>query len=296
MINLMQRSRDAKPKQIILPDFIIIGGMKCGTTSLYYYLNSHPEISMSTEKELDFFISQKNWKKGIEWYCSQFTGEAKIYGEASPNYTNYPKTAETAKLIYETIPHAKLIYLVRDPIERLISQYVHRYAAGKENRTLTEALANFEANPKRRYINRSRYYYQLEQYLPYFPPQQILVVSTEELYCFPQKTLKTVFKFLEIADKTDCINFQRKLHKSVFKRRKTNWGNKISNVPVMQSIEYLPFSLREKIKKVIYFPFSTPVKKPTLDLELRSRLIDYFKEDVDQLREYTKKDFSEWCL
>jgi hypothetical protein len=68
----------------MLPNLIIIGAMKCATTSLHYYLNLHPEILMSEEKQLDFFISELNWNKGIEWYESNFTDKAKIYGETSP--------------------------------------------------------------------------------------------------------------------------------------------------------------------------------------------------------------------
>ena len=74
----------------MLPNLIIIGAAKAGTTSLPFYLGLHPHISMSKEKELDFFARERNWNKGIEWYESQFNANVQICGEASPCYTNYP--------------------------------------------------------------------------------------------------------------------------------------------------------------------------------------------------------------
>lgn len=76
----------------MLPNLIIIGAMKCGTTSLHSYLSLHPEIKMSRQKELDFFVDRYNWHRRIDWYQSQFKGKAKIYGKSSPNYSKYPRT------------------------------------------------------------------------------------------------------------------------------------------------------------------------------------------------------------
>ncbi|WP_017296387.1 sulfotransferase family protein [Geminocystis herdmanii] len=281
-----------------LPNFIIIGAMKSGTTSLHYYLNSHPEIFMSKEKELNFFIKSNElplgtWEKGIDWYKSQFMGNAKIYGEASPNYTLYPTIKGIPQRMHSIIPNAKLIYIVRDPIERIISHYVHRYADGKENRTLTEALTDFDNNF---YICRSQYYLQIEQYLQYYSPKNILVISTEELSKVPKKTLQTIFNFLGVSNYSEIIKHKKKLHKSIYKRRKNKLGNKISTLPIFSKIDHLPQPWRYHLKKFIYFPFSTPVSKPILDQELRLRLIEYLKEDVNYLREYTQKDFKKWCL
>src|SRR3712207_3099155 len=106
--------------------------MKCATTSLHYYLNLHPQISMSEKKELDFFVREKHWDKGVEWYKSNFhgNGETKIYGEASPNYTLHPIFSGVPERMYSVVPEAKLIYVVRDPIDRMISHYIHEYTKG----------------------------------------------------------------------------------------------------------------------------------------------------------------------
>jgi len=91
-----------------LPDFIIIGAMKAATTSLHYYLNLHPQISMSREKELNFFVKKQNWRKGIAWYKSNFNSKEQLAGEASPNYTNFPFFKGVPERMHAVVPDIKL--------------------------------------------------------------------------------------------------------------------------------------------------------------------------------------------
>src|SRR5688572_6261293 len=126
----------------MLPNLIIIGAQKCGTSALHHYIHLHPEICMSAQKELNFFIESGNWSKGLAWYESNFggkAGKAKIYGEASPNYTDYPGTREVPERMHGIVPDVKLIYMVRHPIERIISQYIHYRRRGTETRSLSDA-------------------------------------------------------------------------------------------------------------------------------------------------------------
>ncbi|NCR38405.1 MAG: sulfotransferase domain-containing protein [Microcystis aeruginosa W13-11] len=180
------------------------------------------------------------------WYKSQFVSSAKIYGEASPSYAKYPIFTGVPERMYSVIPYAKLIDVVRYLIQRILSQYVHRYADGTEDRTLAEALTDFENNS---YICRSQYCLQIEQYLQYYSPDKILVISSEELSNTPQKTLQTVFKFLGVSDNFEIIKHQKKLHKPIYKRRKTNVGERIASLPVMTKINHLPPSLRNHVNK-----------------------------------------------
>jgi hypothetical protein len=84
----------------ILPNLIVIGAMKSGTTSLHHYLGLHPEVHMSPTKELDFFINEKNWIRGLNWYHSQFKEKRPIVGESSPNYTKHPTFSHVPENIY----------------------------------------------------------------------------------------------------------------------------------------------------------------------------------------------------
>ncbi len=96
----------------MLPNLIIIGAQKCATTSLHYYLSLHPHIFMSREKELNFFIFERNSHKGIEWYKSNFVIKANISGESSPDCTNYPFFDGVPERMYSVVPKAKLIYII----------------------------------------------------------------------------------------------------------------------------------------------------------------------------------------
>lgn len=275
-----------------LPNLIVIGAQKCATRSLHYYLSLHPQISMSKVKELDFFIREGNWHKGIEWYKSNFTGNAKIYGEASPNYTNHPFWSGAPKRMASIVPKAKLIYIVRDPIERMLSHYVHYYADRRENRDISEAFKDLETNI---YTCRSKYYMQLEQYLKYFPKTNILIITTEDLN-YNRKTLQKIFRFLKVDDSFYSNKFLLTWHKSKYKRRKTRFGLRLERSPIMRSVQMLPFEIRGAVEKLLYLPFSNKVERPVLDEKLRQRLIDFLKDDIRHLREYTGCNFEYWSM
>ena len=136
-----------------LPNFIVIGAMKSGTTSLFHYLQAHPQVFMSPLKEVEFFVEEKNWRRGMDWYRAQFAGAspgALAIGEASTAYTKYPEYPGVPERIASSLPDARLIYILRDPIERIRSHYQHRVLSGAEREPLERAVLNDE-----RYMNLS---------------------------------------------------------------------------------------------------------------------------------------------
>src|SRR3954454_424581 len=110
----------------MLPKLLIIGAQKCGTTSLHTYLDAHPDVHMAAEKELDFFIEDRAWQRGLEWYATRFRDDAGVRGESSPNYTGWPVWDGVPERAAAVIPKARLVYLVRDPIDRIESHYLQR--------------------------------------------------------------------------------------------------------------------------------------------------------------------------
>ena len=277
-----------------LPNLIIIGAMKSATTSLHYYLSLHPQISMSREKELNFFARELNWRKGLEWYRSNFRGSGVIFGESSPSYTNYPYFSGVPERMHAVVPTAKLIYIVRNPMERVISNYVQRHANHLENRTFEEALRDLEDNP---YVVRSRYFFQLERYLSFYPRDNILVISTEALLKHRERTLNKVFEFLGVEPAFHSLRFSKILHRSRHKRRKNWLGLLIESVLGSEHrglLQRLPPELRYRADKLIYWPLSKKLERPKLSESLKQKLLEHFSDDVRRLAAYTGEDFAEW--
>jgi Sulfotransferase domain len=277
----------------MLPNLVIIGAMKCGTSSLHYYLSLHPEIKMSKQKELDFFIEKYNWHRGLQWYESHFTGQAKIHGEASPNYTTYPRYPGVAQRMYQTIPDAKLIYVVRNPIGRMVSQYIHRYSKGLEERSIEQALAEPDIE-RNFYLQRSLYYTQLEQYLAYYYPSQIFILNVEELHNNRQKVLEQIFNFLGVEPNFYSPRYEQQLHRSELKRYPTSLGKVLLKVLPQKFTQEMPLPVRWLIENLIYSPFSEPIKQPILTEAFQQKLIELVQEDIQKLQAFTQYDFSHW--
>jgi hypothetical protein len=265
-----------------LANLVIIGAMKCGTSSLHQYLGMHPQIQMAAEKELDFFIEEKNWQKGLDWYRSHFDASIQIRGEASPNYTKYHAFQGVPQRMYQIIPNAKLIYLVRDPIKRIVSHYLHNVIDRCESRSLTEALQDLEIN---HYVKCSLYYQQLQKFLVYYPLEQILVVSLETLACDRQATLRKIFQFLEIESDFEHGEFSRVFHQSKQKKRLTDLGQWITQLPMAGRLRQVFPSLLEE-----------STEAPILHQGLQESLIKFLREDVESLKALTHCSFSDWNL
>jgi Sulfotransferase domain len=198
-----------------LPDFLILGAQKAGTTALYAYLRWHPGITGPSWKEVSFF--DRHYGRGAAWYRGHFPAERsrRLIGEASPGYVFHPLAPERVKA---TVPDAKLIVLLRDPVDRALSHYHHEVALGREPLSFEDAL---DAEPERTrgeeerlvrepgyfshawwdhtYLARGRYVEQLERWLAVFPRDQLLVVASEELGADPPGTYRRVLDFLGAA-------------------------------------------------------------------------------------------------
>lgn len=180
-----------------LPDVIIIGAMKAGTTSLYEYMAGHPEIGVSSEKETDFFIAEKNWSRGLDWYKSLFRPGFRLYAEASPNYTKRAVFDGVPERIAETLPNCKFIFLSRDPVARAESQYRHAVLSGADVPGVAELSGSHTLE---HLVDTSSYAAQLQPYLDLFPKERFLFLKFEDLISDPDSVLKQISVFLDVVD------------------------------------------------------------------------------------------------
>jgi Sulfotransferase domain len=206
----------------ILPDYIIIGAQKCGTSSLYRYLNDHPAIAPAAGKEVHYF--DWHYSRGPRWYRAHFptivaremfrarAGRPLVTGEASPYYLFHPHAPGRIKAL---LPNVKLIALLRNPVERALSAYHHQVRAGSEPLPFDEAMDQeparlapevdrltqdpaYKSMAHRRfsYLARGRYADQLEAWFRVFPREQLLVVRSEDFFEEPAATVAQVLEFL----------------------------------------------------------------------------------------------------
>lgn len=277
------------------PNLVIIGATKCGTSSLHQYLACHPQVFMSEPKELRFFT--KHWEKGVEWYEAQFPVDAPVRGESSPQYTVYPRNAAAPARMHEVVPGARLIYMVRDPVERVISDYLERLGQFREHRELESILTDFESSPhaQQQYISPSKYWLQLEQYLKFYPPDQILVLTLDDLRSRKLDTLRSAFRFLRVDEHFRDDAFDRVWNESSVKRRMSWFGRLVYPHGLRRALhdDRVPYQIVRAFKAVVRAT-GRPIERPRLSEDLERRLTGCFRDDVAQLRAFTSNTFAGW--
>ena len=191
--------------------------------------------------------------------------------------------------MHTIVPDAKLIYMVRDPIERIISQYIHNRWSDLETRSIEEALRGSNGTPmeETRYVRRSKYYMQLQQYLEYFPKASILIITQEDLFKRRQDTLRDVFRFLGVDDTFVSTEFAGLVHESGAKKVKTRFGLALARGPERGILRRLPPAVRRPAERIVGAIVTSNVKveRPALDEQLRSELREILKEDIGTVQE-----------
>ena len=189
------------------PNLFIIGAMKSGTSSLHEYLHQHPDIFMARMKEPQYFAPHKTrwgqrWgqgqpypQPGMQWYLDLFrdAGDVRYAGESSVSYTAVPWVSECEKRIHAFNPDARLIYIMRDPVERALSHYWHFVNDGREDLSPMQAVKR-----KEEYVARSDYVRQLTPYLATFGRDQIFAFTLEELEAAPAEWMRRIFEWLGV--------------------------------------------------------------------------------------------------
>jgi hypothetical protein len=274
-----------------LPNFLIIGAMKAGTTSLYQYLACHPEVFMASPKELHFFSQAGG--TDLDRYESHFADaqNAVAIGEASASYTTYPDASGVPARIAEAIPEARLIYLVRQPIERMRSHYVQRLSGGDETATIDRALLSEPV-----YLESSRYAQQVERYLDHFSREHMLILKSEDLRDDRRSTMRTVFEFLGIdSSYWEPSVMEREFYQTSEKRIPRPMVRAMRRVPwVRRLIHRAPTSVRKLSGRLVT---ETPrAGKAEVTSETREELEELLREDVRRLRQYMSAGFDGWGI
>jgi hypothetical protein len=180
-----------------LPGLVIVGAMKSATTSLFQWLDEQPEVVMAHPKETRFFTD--HWSLGLSWYSAKFAEATpdQLLGEASQNYTNPRLSADAADRMARTIPQARLIYIVRHPVDRLRSHYRHEVQRAREPRPLVDALRE----PGNLYAGQSSYFTCLRPYIDRFPREQIFVCRFEDLTRDPAPAWAELLRWLSLSER-----------------------------------------------------------------------------------------------
>ena len=293
-----------------MPNFLVIGAAKAGTSSLYHYLKQHPQIYMSSEKEPRFFALEgeklefggpaqginQGSVTSLEAYCQLFEGvtDQIAIGEASTLYLSSPKAPQRIK---HYLPNAKLIAVLRDPAERAFSSYMHLVRDGYETLSFVEALEKEASRLQEKwqplwyYKQRGFYYEQLKRYFELFKPEQIKVYLYEDLAADSTAVVQDIAHFLEVDP-----NFTPELtRENVSGIPKSRWLQNLftKDNPIKLALKPLvPQQFRrgiaENVKK------QNLGAKPTLSPEIRQQLITLYREDILNLQKLIDRDLSTW--
>lgn len=292
-----------------IPNLFIIGAAKCATSSVHSYLAEHPDVFMSYLKEPGYFaepeerqlrkrpfvepggVQYRLYRNDLESYLGLFAqaGDAKIIGESSTAYTQLPKRKGVAKRIHDFNPEARLIYLMRDPIERTISHYWWHVQHESETREIYAAIT---ADPH--YRDCSNYVMQLEPYYDLFDRTQILCCTVEELTVQPEQVLANIFAWLDVDASFVPANLKKRenVTPKVVIQPKNNLFSILRNTRLWDAIgAFAPKSLRALGRSLAERSIDTNVVSVNQVMEFLRPL---HRAQVEKLSRLLNRDFPEW--
>lgn len=297
----------------MLPNFLVVGAAKSGTTSLYHLLGQHPQIYLSPEKEPEYFSfmneapdfmgpGNQPMNSGIitdrAEYLALFEGVSneKAIGECSTSYLFLPQAAVN---IHSTRPHCRIVIILRQPAERTYSHYLDHVMSLNEDLSFEEALA---AEPERQaqnwrwgyqYSSHSRYYQQVKRYYDRFGSGNVLVCLFERLQTEPQNLMADIYRFLGVDD-----DFQPKVGVVHNPGGQPRWMRLqeflMRSNPLKTGLKRLaPPPLREYLRRWL---LKANLQRTALDPQLRHRLVELYREDVLALQGLIGQDLSQWLV
>ena len=287
----------------MLPNFIIVGAPKAGTTSLYHYLNEHPDIFMADPKELNYFSgesirSQHLYYKSyvvedLDKYKNHFinTKDETAIGEASVSYLFYKEVPEK---IYELIPDAKIIIILRDPVRRAYSHYQMDERLGYINNSFEDIvyskkkIAEYELFYQQ-YVELGFYHDQVKRYLDTFGKNRVRVYFFDEFNKNPGFVLKDLYQFLGVKEHSGSI-VSEKYNVGLTPGTKLT-GELYKSERLRKSLsKIVPDSIKKKLKKVLF----SASGKVLLDEKLEQFLQELYYDDIKKLGGLLSRDIPFW--
>lgn len=277
-----------------LPNLIVIGAAKAGSTSLHNHLDLHPEISMSFDKEVRYF-TDPDCRSWVGRYQDYFPPGTRYRGESTPQYTKWPLYPGVVDRMADLVPDARLVYLVRDPVDRAIAEYVEEVTWGVITASVEEELSDAEA-PHNVIVAPSRYATQLREFHRRFDPSQILVLDLGDLRDDPGATMTRVFDFLGLEPIELSEEALRPRNAYGDKGALPGWYRMLRRPALVRLAHRLP---QERLRRMQYFlthRMTRPVERPEPSAEAVARLRAVLAPEVEELRRMTGQPFSGWSV
>lgn len=288
----VSRARKVGEVTGFLPNFFIIGAAKAGTTSLFYYLDQHPDIFMARQKELHFFCDP-DYRDWLPLYLAEFPVDAPVRGEASTLYTRSPAIPGVPERIASLVPDARLVYLVRDPVERALASWREERFHVTERRPAEEAFRNPE-DPHNAYVAASRYAQQLQGYLDHFPAEQVLVLDQQELATSAAAVVDRVVSFLGLEPA--AIDTETRYNEGGTKLEYGDLGHRLRFSAPARAVRRMPLPLRRALTAPARRFLRRQIVVPELPEELMERLRATLAPDADRLRAMTGMSLDHWSV
>lgn len=263
---------------MIQPEFMIVGAMKSGTSTLAAQLGAQPGMFMTTPKEPNFFSDDAIWSKGTDWYYALFSDAAPgdIKGEASTHYTKRPRHPHTLQRMQSclTVPPL-IVYVIRNPIDRAISHFIHTWSEGEVERDIRKAFASLPD-----FVDFGLYGMQITPFIEAFGEDRVCLTSLEALKDTPQDELARIIHFLGYSGTPRWQTDRERENASSERARKLPLHGLLVDNPFATALRrtLVPKALRNKIRRAQTFG-----DRPTLPDDLRAQLQTVFLKDRETL-------------
>lgn len=290
----------------MLPNFLVVGAQKSGTTSLHEYLRAHSEVYLPEQKETKFFLRDEIFSRGIGYYEEHFFGDWKgeaAVGEVDPDYMYFFQCLDRMRANLD-LANIKLIFVFRNPVDRAFSHYLMTYRRGLEELSFEDALAAESARIALDDVNRMHYSYadrgfyarQLERFTPFVDRSNMLFLLSEDLAEDPVSEIRKCYDFLGLDPSIEPDSTVEKFHQAAVPRsagllrliKRDGWHKEL--IRLILPNERFRLGLRARILALNEKPGSD-LKVPD---DLRERLLRGYRKDMDSLQQMTGLDLGKW--